>query len=273
MSGAALTTLRASNAVLGRLAPKSTARRNGRLFTTPRPRAVRPWEQSVEAGAARVQLATGLSGLYWPGSGPSVLALHGWEGRATQFGPLAEHLAGSDASLLSLDGPAHGRSTGTRANPIAFARALLDADRERGPFDAVVGHSMGAASAALAIAWGLRVDRAVFIAGPASLSGVLRRFAGFVGLPDRAQRDFVAELEAVAGVPSGNVDVTSVAGLVTVPVLVFHDVEDRDVPIGDGRVIADTLPNARLIETRGLGHNKILRDPEVLAVAAEFLAG
>ena len=114
MNTAGLTALRLTNQVAGRVAPRATARRVARLFTTPRPRSMRPWEQEVEANAKRIDLATGLSALCWSGTGPSVLALHGWEGRATQFGLLAEQLREHDANVLSLDGPAHGRSAGIR---------------------------------------------------------------------------------------------------------------------------------------------------------------
>ena len=273
MTTPALTAFRATNAVLGRIAPKATGRRVGRAFTTPRPRPKRPWEDEIESGADRIRLATGLSALQWAGTGPRVLALHGWEGRATQFGPLAGELRSADVHMIALDGPAHGESVGTRANPIAFARALLDADRELGPFDAVVGHSMGAASIGLAIAWGMQVDRAVLIAGPASLPGVVQRFAEFVRLPGRATTMFVREIEGVAGMPASRIDIEAFASHLDMPVLLIHDVDDRDVPVDESRRMAATLPQARLMETASLGHNRVLREPRVLGAVAEFVAG
>ncbi len=272
MTSPALTAFRASNAVLGRIAPKATGRRVGRTFTTPRPRPLRPWEREVEAGAERITLTTGLSALHWAGTGPRVLALHGWEGRATQFGALAGRLAPTGADITALDGPAHGSSIGTRANPVAFARALIDAERELGHFDVVVGHSMGAAAAGLAVSWGLAADKAVLIAGPSSLPGVVHRFARFVRLPSRAAENFIREIEAVAGMPASHIDIDTIADRLTMPVLALHDVEDVDVPVDESRRLAATLPNVTLVETRGLGHNRILRDPAVIDRIAEFIA-
>ncbi len=271
MTTAALTALRVSNSLAGRLAPKATARRVGRTFTTPKTRPLRPWEVKVEESAERITLSAGLSALHWSGSGSRVLALHGWEGRATQYGALAERLRAVDADVVALDGPAHGRSPGARANPVAFARSLLDADRELGPFDVVVGHSMGGAAAALAIAWGLRVRGAVLIASPASLLGVLQRFAGFVGLPQRAASNFVRELEAQAGVPAAEVDIAGLAQRVSVPVLIIHDRNDDNVPADEGRTMAAALPRATFVETTGLGHNRVMRAPEVLDAIVGFI--
>ncbi len=55
--------------------------------------------------------------------------------------------------------------------------------------------------------------------------------------------------------------------------LVIHDRDDPDVPVRDGIEIAAAWPGGRLVETTGLGHNRLLRDPDVIARAVAFLAG
>ncbi len=62
-----------------------------------------------------------------------------------------------------------------------------------------------------------------------------------------------------------------VAGL-RQPLLVVHDRHDAEVPLSDGAAIAAAWPGARLLETAGLGHNRVLRDPEVVAQAVAFVA-
>ena len=56
------------------------------------------------------------------------------------------------------------------------------------------------------------------------------------------------------------------------PLLVVHDVADEVVPFERGRAMADAWPGARLIRTDGLGHKRILRDAEVIAQVARFVA-
>jgi pimeloyl-ACP methyl ester carboxylesterase len=56
-----------------------------------------------------------------------------------------------------------------------------------------------------------------------------------------------------------------------VPLLVFHDREDTDVGWSEGDAIARAWPGGRLVTTQGLGHRRIVHDPEVVAQAISFL--
>jgi hypothetical protein len=63
---------------------------------------------------------------------------------------------------------------------------------------------------------------------------------------------------------------TLVAGL-EAPLLLFHDRGDAEVPVADAAAIVAAWPRATLVETAGLGHNGVLRDPQVVARTVEFL--
>ncbi|WP_460503569.1 hypothetical protein, partial [Hymenobacter agri] len=56
-------------------------------------------------------------------------------------------------------------------------------------------------------------------------------------------------------------------------VLVLHDEHDEIIPFAEGRHIAAAWPHAWLHATRGLGHNRILRDAGVIQHAVAFIAG
>lgn len=171
--------IRRVNGTVGRLAPQTIANQMRRAFMTPRDLPPRAWELPLLAQAERITLRFGLSALRW-GQGPAVLMMHGWEGRPTQFASLIDALVGAGYSVIALDGPAHGRSPGREAHVVLFARAMLEAAAELPPLHAVVGHSMGGASAMLAIQLGLRTNALVSIAAPSRLLDVLRGFASVV---------------------------------------------------------------------------------------------
>ena len=80
---------------------------------------------------------------------------------------------------------------------------------------------------------------------------------------DRLARRFGAALESF--------DVPARVARSSVPFLVVHDRDDREVPWTDGAAIAGARPEALLITTEGLGHRRILRDPAVAAAAVAFL--
>jgi hypothetical protein len=50
-----------------------------------------------------------------------------------------------------------------------------------------------------------------------------------------------------------------------------HDREDKQIPYAMGRAIAAAWPGAELCSTRGLGHQRILRDPDVIGTVMQFL--
>ena len=56
------------------------------------------------------------------------------------------------------------------------------------------------------------------------------------------------------------------------PLLVAHDTIDRYTPYGDSvRLVEDWPGTAELLTTSGLGHNRLLRDPGVIAAVVSFV--
>lgn len=216
---------------------------------TPRNLPPRDWELPVLARAERITLRFGLSALRW-GQGPTVLLMHGWEGRPTQFAALIETLVQAGHTVVSLEGPGHGRSPGEQANVVLFARALLEAAAELPPLRAVIGHSMGGASVLLALQMGLRTEAAVSIAAPARLLGVLRGFAHRLGLPARARAAFIRQIERDVGMQIARLDVTGYQ--LELPGLVVHAADDALVPADEAHVIHKAWFDSRLMLLEGV---------------------
>lgn len=259
--------LRGFNAVAGRVAPAVPARLARNLMLRPRRGA-----GGGDAGGRRTTFRSGLSGLRWGASGPAVLMLHGWEGAATQFAPLAAAVVEAGGQAIALDGPAHGRSPGAEATLMSFARALQGVAAELGEAHAVVGHSLGGAAAAVALAWGMPAQRAVLMAAPASIEAYLRRFAAALALPPAATARFIRNLEHANGVPVRTFEIRDVVRGLSQAALIVHDRGDARVPFRDGEAIANAWPGARLLATHGLGHARLLVDAGVLRHVAAFVA-
>ncbi|NWL75610.1 alpha/beta hydrolase [Pseudomonas taiwanensis] len=263
-----LSLIRGVNATLGRLAPQAVARRTRRQFMTPRNRAPREWEMQLLGSSERITLRFGLSALRW-GSGPTVLLMHGWEGRPTQFASLIEALVAAGYGVVALDGPAHGRSPGHEANVVLFARALLEAAGELPPLHAVIGHSMGAASVLLASQMGLRAKALVSISGPSRILGPLRSFARMMGLPAKARAHFVNQVERHAGIPVAHLDVERYQ--LEIPGLVVHAEDDLLVPVADSQVIHDAWFDSQLLRLEQGGHQRLLADSRVIQAVLTLL--
>jgi pimeloyl-ACP methyl ester carboxylesterase len=268
--------LRAGAACLSAAAPGLAAMAAERLFLTPpRPRRRRVPRVLAGADAFALTAAGGTVRGWRIGEGPAVLLVHGWGGRASQLLPLAEPLLGAGCSLVTFDAPAHGLSSGRIASAVHFA-AAIEAVATRVSPRAVVAHSMGAASTALAIARGLPLDVAVFVGPARSPEPFFEHFCEALRLPVGVSTGVRRRLTARLGIAMEDLDVARVAAAARVPLLVVHDRDDREVAWYDGAAIAAAWPRARLVTSTGLGHRRILRDEavqrEVSAFVLEHLA-
>jgi pimeloyl-ACP methyl ester carboxylesterase len=208
-----------------------------------------------------------------------VYLVHGWGGRGAQFGALVGPLVEAGYRVVMFDAPAHGDSDHGPAGPrrthgVEFAKALDAVFCRFGPAEAVVAHSMGTISTYLAMRFGwLGAQRLVFIAPMVEFTSLLDQFQQALGFGPRTRRAMEREVDEFVGVPVREFDARLQAAHVEpLPTLVITDRGDRQTPYAEVVDFAETI-NAPLITTEGLGHRKVLRDPEVVQTVVEFLGG
>lgn len=273
-----LAALRASYRVGGWIAPQATTRRASALFCTPYPGS-RQRALAAALGDAECTLVDvngAQVGQYvWgdPGAQPYVLFAHGWSSHGGRILPWVASLRAAGYAVVAFDQSGHGRSDGARSNLLEFTHRLLAVGERFGPAAAVVGHSLGGAAAGLALARGLQADCAVLIAAAADPVDAGRRFARMVGLAEHLCRRMFEDFETDLSLRFGDLQAEYNAPRIARPALIVHDLEDREVPWSEGERWARYWPGARLLSTRGLGHHRVLDDPDVIAAALTFLCG
>lgn len=246
-----------------------------RLFTAPQRRPRPAHEHDALRRARRFLIPfrdQALAAWEWGEAGPRVLVVHGWEGRAAQLAPIAERLAALGFRVVGFDGPAHGESPGESCTFFDFAEAIEAAADALGPLHALVAHSMGGASALWAMRARPLAKRYAFLAPPSDLRDFTRGFARLVELDDDVRARLEARLERRHGVRLEDARAERTAAGQRAPLLVVHDLGDREVPFEKGRAIAEAWPGATLLRTEGLGHQRILRDADVVRSVERFVA-
>jgi pimeloyl-ACP methyl ester carboxylesterase len=266
---------RLAGRALSRTAPRLAARLAARLFLSP-PRHPAPAAERAALAAARpgaVALDGGTLPTWTWGAGPPVLLVHGWGGRGGQLAAFAGPLVARGFSVVAFDAPGHGKNPRRRAVTLPELTAAIRAvAAAHAPVHGVIAHSLGAVATARALYEGLGAAAVVFVAPPAELVTPAEIFTSALGLSPRV-RDLLREgIEREIGLPWSAFDVRRLAPSLPVPLLVFHDRGDAEIPWQQGRAIVQVWPGARLVTTDALGHRRILRDREITADAATFVA-
>jgi pimeloyl-ACP methyl ester carboxylesterase len=260
------------NTIMGSLFPARSAESAAILFLTPRKYPLKSWEEEKEQQGERLSLSNGLSAIKWGESSQRVLLVHGWESRATQIAGFIDVIVDAGYQVIALDGPAHGRSTGRQANPLMFAKAVVQANDEIGPFCAIVGHSMGGSAVAIALSEGVKCNKVVLISSPSSITGVLQRFARFIGLPPESTQCFIRKVGENVGRSPEALNVAELIKSVSSRALIIHDHNDLEVPYSDAVAIQKNWQGASLVSTTGYGHRLIIRQVNVWQSIVKFIA-
>lgn len=273
--------MRAGFGALSALSPSLAARAAGRLwFRIPRARVSEPAQAFLATGERFTVDVNGHAVAAWRwGTGPTAILMHGWGGHAGQFMSIVPALTAAGVATVAFDAPSHGASgpgaLGARYSTLfEFADALRAIASRTRELAGVVAHSGGCA----AVGWTLvreprlALPRAVFVAPFAHPLRYMELFRETIGISPAALERFQRITERQFDFRWTDLEVPDMARRVTPPpTLVVHDRGDRETMWQDGSDIAAAWPKAKLISTEGLGHNRILRDPAVIASIVEFL--
>ncbi|HEX6220379.1 MAG TPA: alpha/beta fold hydrolase [Acidimicrobiia bacterium] len=239
-----------------------------RAWLTPPPIGSRTLARDEAATARLEPFRVGDIAGFELGSGPLVLALHGWGGRPAQMTALAHALAdaGFRAVVPQLPGQAGGEMTDIKQAAAALRRLIDHVGEPVG----VIGHSFASMVMRLAfpdsapesvvlLAPALDVNHALDVFGdklrlfPWARRGVRKRLEGW----DRSLWPVVSSLypEQMPGAE----------------ILIVHDPEDEETSFSLAAELADVRPGTELIPAPDAGHNGILVDDFALDRVIRFL--
>lgn len=205
------------------------------------------------------------------GEGPTVLLVHGWNGRATQLGGFVEPLVARGYRVVAFDAIGHGQSPGKFLSLPELATCIQLVADALGEVYGVIAHSLGGAATTFALSRGLRVERAVFISPPSDPREFLAMVSGALGASDEVRSRVKERVERRLGTALEDMRAETLARSMGTPLLVIHDENDKEVPVRVGRTVANAWPGAELVITEGLGHQRILRAEPVVNKAVSFI--
>ncbi|MFN3942894.1 MAG: alpha/beta hydrolase [Flavobacterium sp.] len=203
---------------------------------------------------------------------PNVLLVHGWSGRGTQLVKIGEALLEKNFNVYSFDAPAHGFAPGKQTIMTEFIASIQHLEAIYGSFDLMVGHSLGSMSILNSLARGSKTNKIVLIGSGDKIEDIVHDFVSKVGLSMKIAVKLQEQFEKKFNEPMSNYDAYKAAQKVNISALVIHDQNDHDVSVEAGKHIAKHLSNSQWMETKGLGHRKILGDKQVIDRILTFVS-
>ena len=206
----------------------------------------------------------------WPGNAEIILLLHGWESNASRWKKLLQYLKPLGKTIIAIDAPAHGQSTGKEFNAPRYAEFIHVLLQKYQP-KTLIGHSIGGA----AIAFYLNkypndhIDKIVLLGAPSSFKKISDNFINLLSLNKKVQNRLEQYYHQ-----KFNIHINDFAGHLfaqnfTQKAIIAHDADDAVIKVEEGRQYAAAWKNAIYIETQGLGHS--MHDKALYQQIAEFV--
>lgn len=203
-------------------------------------------------------------------SNKKILLVHGWSGRGTQLVKIADAFIEKEYATISFDAPAHGKSGTKTTLMLEFIESILEVEKQYGPFEFAVGHSLGGMSILNAVKKGLLVKKVAVIGCGNSVINIVNTFIQKIGLPNKVAVLMKNNFEKKYHLEMESFSAYVAAKELQIPVLIIHDIDDEDIPVSESYHLAEHLSNKEILITNNLGHRKILGDSKVIHKIVEF---
>lgn len=192
----------------------------------------------------------------WQGNNNIILLIHGWESNASRWEKILPYLQRSGSTIVAIDGPAHGLSSGMEFNIPTYA-AFIDVAAKKFQPNVIIGHSIGGAAS---VYYQFKyqnpdLQKMVLLGAPSDLRILISNYVALLSLNSKMEtllddhflQKFQFRLDDFSGKIFG--EKLNLNGIIA------HDLDDTIVAFGESQKIASSWKNATFIETKGLGHS------------------
>ena len=208
------------------------------------------------------------------GKGSKILFVHGWSSRASKFHKIISEFKSKNFDITAVDMPAHGQSLSKRCDLPEFCDVVYDLSKNNGPYDTIIGHSMGAVAALNAVKMGQNFNNVVLISPAAyNIEPIFRNFVSLFGLSeDFYVKSMFDSYEAKDGRKPPNYGPDKFATEIESRCLIIHSEDDAQANPKVAEKIHEDIKNSKLMMATNLGHMRTLTDDKVIETIEEFIS-
>jgi pimeloyl-ACP methyl ester carboxylesterase len=266
--------------VSSRITPFIAARVAEKLFTTPFHSKRRDIEHEMLESAEKLTIPMGknikLAGYRWgKETDPIILLVHGWTATATCFVNFIDPLLERGYQVISYDAIAHGKTSGISVSLTEWADTVVAVMENMGKVYCIIGHSLGAGAIVIASTLELNTNKIVLISPVSDISKVTDQFAKALSIPKKIMEkahQYAWKKYYTSASKYGDDWDGIFESEFKVPTLIIHDVDDKEIDISNSRKLVEQWSWAEFMETKRLGHRRIILNPDVITRVLGFVS-
>ena len=192
----------------------------------------------------------------WDGNENVILLVHGWESNASRWENLLPYLKNSGSTVIAIDAPAHGLSSGKEFSIPQYAEFIHKTVETFKP-QYLIGHSIGGKTC---LYYQYKypndsVQKIVTLGAPSDFKVLLNNYISLLSLNAKIAKDLENKYINDYKQKIEDFSAQYFASKISIKGLIAHDKNDPVVSFSEGKKIAGAWKNSQFIETKDLGHS------------------
>jgi predicted alpha/beta hydrolase family esterase len=206
----------------------------------------------------------------WKGNENTILLVHGWESNASRWENIIPYLQKSGSTIIAIDAPGHGLSSGKEFNIPQYA-AFIDIVVQKFKPQYLIGHSLGGKTCLYyqSVYQNTALKKMVILGSPSDFNIILNNYITLLSLNKKIHKGlesyYLTHFKLDLNLFSGQI----FASKIKTKGFIAHDTDDTVVLFKEGKKIASNWNDSVFIETKGLGHS--MHDDELYNKIFHFL--
>ena len=258
-------------AVLQHASPKKSAEIIWHYFTMPgRTKFSGPQNELIEKAEIIETVYRGdkIKAYRWGKEGPKVLLCHGWRSKIADYRRLIEAFVADGYVVEGIDMRAHGNSDGKQTALPEFRDVIKNHYAEHGPYEVVVGYSLGGIAAGIVInelSQVLHPKHFYLMSAPPYVRYFFSDIVDEIGCNRAVYEEMANLVEVIYGQPIDYFDLRDKVGTLDhIKTHLLYCEDDQMVPFSKGEELEVAWPNASFVHAKGLGHYKIIANHSII---------
>ncbi|MCB4806631.1 alpha/beta hydrolase [Tamlana sp. 62-3] len=255
------------------IAPKYATTKALDIFMTPRKGRIQEKQHEFLNTASQLKLDYknhSIQTYNWPGTEKTILLAHGWESNSYRWKVLINKLKKFNYNLVALDGPAHGKSSGTKFNAILYSEFINVVANHYKP-NIIIGHSVGGMSS-IFFQHNYQIktlEKLVLLGAPSEFTKIFKSYVKMLNYNSKIEDGLNKMVEKRFDNETAYFSSANFTKKIETEGLIIHDKQDKIIGYDEAKLIARNYKNSTLKTTEGFGHG--LKDDSIDDAIINFI--